>query len=284
MIASHEIPNGSRLYFGESAKLKREIESKASEILLGSGYEEIVTPNFTYTQYQDVDDLKDVIRLSGETNKTLALRADSTLDVVRLITSRLGRSTDHKKWFYIQPIFHYPSSEVYQIGLEEIGSLEMVDKLTIMIKMFEAMKVSPVIQLSHIKIPNLLIEHYGVKLDDLQSNNLQPLLEHKEQWIRDLITIHKKEDLERVMPTMPEMIQAELGELVEVCDAIAYDNIVIAPLYYAKMKYYDSLFFRAFVDNNVLARGGRYKDDGVDSSGFAIYTDNLLEEVIEGAK
>ena len=30
----HEIPNGSRLYFGKSAQLKRELENKASEILV----------------------------------------------------------------------------------------------------------------------------------------------------------------------------------------------------------------------------------------------------------
>ncbi len=33
MIFEHEIPSGSRLYFGQSAKIKREIESIASETL-----------------------------------------------------------------------------------------------------------------------------------------------------------------------------------------------------------------------------------------------------------
>ena len=44
MIEEHEIPKGSRLYFGKSAKLKREIEAVASELLDSSGFEEIVTP------------------------------------------------------------------------------------------------------------------------------------------------------------------------------------------------------------------------------------------------
>ena len=51
MILEHEIPNGSKLYFGESAKVKRRIENIASEILDADGYEEIVTPIFSYHQH-----------------------------------------------------------------------------------------------------------------------------------------------------------------------------------------------------------------------------------------
>jgi ATP phosphoribosyltransferase regulatory subunit HisZ len=280
MIASHEIPNGSRLYFGKIAQQKREIESIASTVLNDSGYEEIITPSFTYTQYQDIDNQKDVIRLSGEYNKTLALRADTTLDVVRLITSRLGRSTTHKKWFYIQPIFHYPSSEIYQIGLEEIGSETIVDKLKIMIELFDTYKIKPTIALSNIKIPNLLVEGFDVELEDLKENNFNKLLEHKHSWIRELINISNKEDLSDAIKIVPDVIKPHLIELQTAWSSISYDNIVIAPLYYASMKYYEGMFFRAFDGNNVLAKGGVYKDSGVTSSGFAIYTDNLLEEIL----
>ena len=46
MIFEHEIPEGSRLYFAGTAKTKRLIEAKASELLSASGIEEIVTPLF----------------------------------------------------------------------------------------------------------------------------------------------------------------------------------------------------------------------------------------------
>ena len=282
MIALHEIPNGSRLYFGKTAQIKRELESKASRLLTQEGYEEILTPSFTYTQYQEIDNQKDVIRLSGEYNKTLALRADTTLDVVRLITSRLGRSTDHKKWFYIQPVFCYPSSEIYQIGLEEIGSNNIQDKLAVLIKLFEAYEIKPTIALSNIKIPNLLAQKFDVDLQDLVQYNFTKLLEHKHSWIRNLIDIETKEDLKKVITKVPSELRGYLEELEQVYSSLSYDNIVIAPLYYASMKYYDSMFFRAFEGNNVLARGGVYKDSGLVSSGFAIYTDNLLEEKVNG--
>ena len=42
-VYEHDIPSGTRLYFGQSAKLKRKIERAASEILEKNGFHEIVT-------------------------------------------------------------------------------------------------------------------------------------------------------------------------------------------------------------------------------------------------
>jgi len=88
VILEHEIPKGARLYFGKSARQKRELESVLSEMLLKSGFEEIVTPNFSYGQHQSIDDVKKLIKIFDEDNNEVALRADSTLDVVRIITKR----------------------------------------------------------------------------------------------------------------------------------------------------------------------------------------------------
>jgi len=99
MIFEHEIPSGSRLYFGKSAKLKRKIENVAGEILESLGFEEIVTPIFSYHQHESFSDLKPLIRLNDQANQKVTLRADSTVDVVRIVTKRLGRSMESKKWF-----------------------------------------------------------------------------------------------------------------------------------------------------------------------------------------
>ena len=55
MIFEHEIPNGSRLYFGKSAKAKRALENKVCEILDNRDFEEILTPNFSYSQHQSIE-------------------------------------------------------------------------------------------------------------------------------------------------------------------------------------------------------------------------------------
>ncbi len=117
MIYEHEIPNLTRLYFGKSAMQKRKVESVASDILVKNGYEEIVTPLLSYHQHESINE-KELIRFSDSQNHIITLRADSTLDVVRIITKRLGRSVEQNRWFYIQPVFRYPSMEQYQIGSE----------------------------------------------------------------------------------------------------------------------------------------------------------------------
>ncbi|MBU1927833.1 ATP phosphoribosyltransferase regulatory subunit, partial [bacterium] len=66
MILEHEIPNGTKLYFGESAKVKRKIENIASEVLYANGFEEIVTPVFSYHQHLSVADDKELIRVNDE--------------------------------------------------------------------------------------------------------------------------------------------------------------------------------------------------------------------------
>jgi len=86
MIFEHEIPKGSRLYFGSTAKKKRVLENKVCDILDNLGFEEILTPNFSYSQHQAIENDKKLIKFSDEQNEQVSLRADSTLDVVRIIT------------------------------------------------------------------------------------------------------------------------------------------------------------------------------------------------------
>ena len=58
MILEHEIPVGSKLYFGNTAKIKRKIESVASDILDKNGFEEIVTPFFSVLGKNDLPPIK----------------------------------------------------------------------------------------------------------------------------------------------------------------------------------------------------------------------------------
>ena len=113
----HEIPNGSRLYFGKNAALKRKIENIASEILLKNDFNEILTPCFSY--HQNLGVKSGLLKFSDPQNNEIALRADSTVDVVRIVRRRL-KNENLKRWFYMQPIFKYPSKEFYQIGAEMI--------------------------------------------------------------------------------------------------------------------------------------------------------------------
>ncbi len=274
MVYEHEIPTGSKLYFGESAKVKREIEFVSAELLDNLGFEEIVTPIFSYHQHESFEDKKPLLKLNDEENHEVTLRADSTADVVRIVTKRLGRSTESKKWFYIQPTLTFPTKEQYQIGAEVVdGNFEEIAKTTIML--LSEMEAKPVMQIANIRIPHLLNEKYGVSLEVLKSMHVEQIMGADLPWIEQLVRMHAVSDLED-LSAFPLDIKVELEKIKEATQKVAYDKIVISPLFYAKMRYYDSLTFRMFEDNSLLAMGGIYIIDGVEAAGFALYTDECI--------
>jgi histidyl-tRNA synthetase len=274
MIFEHEIPSGSKLYFGESAKVKRDIEYVSSEILDNLGFEEIVTPLFSYHQHESFDDKKPLLRLNDEENNEVTLRADSTADVVRIVTKRLGRSTESKKWFYNQPTVTFPTIEQYQIGAEIIdGSFEEIARTTI--TLLNEIGTEPVMQIANIRIPHLLNEKYGVSLEVLKSMHVEQIMAADLPWIDQLARLHSVDDLND-LSAFPEDIQEELEKIKEATKKVEYANMVISPLFYAKMRYYDSLTFRMFENNALLATGGIYTIDGVEAAGFALYTDECI--------
>lgn len=279
MIFEHEIPEGSKLYFAGTAKTKRSIEAKASELLYEAGFEEILTPLFSYHQHQSICDERELIRLSDSENHSMSLRADSTIDVVRILGKRLGGNTEHKKWFYVQPVYRFPSIEQYQIGVEILGEPNLAVALKQATTIFKSLKIQPLLQISNINIPRILSETLGLELDDFRHVNIEKFLSLQINWLRELIYLEKFEQIEALLATAPEEICVELRKIQALCAGLEYPNVVIAPLYYAKMLYYDELFFRVIEENEVFAMGGRYKDEETVSVGFAIYTDALIDKI-----
>jgi len=278
MILEHEIPNGSKLYFGNSAKTKRKIENIASTILDDNGFEEIVTPVFSYHQHLSIADDKELIRVNDAHNNSLSLRADSTIDVVRIIEKRLGKNTKQKKWFYIQPVFRYPTEEQYQVGVEFMGEKKLSTVTNVAVEIFNKLEIKPLIQISNIKIPELLVAMFDeLSIEDFKHINIEKFLNLKVEWLDKLVYLQYVEQIDEVISLAPDSIKIELTKMKELYSEISYDKSVLAPMYYAKMLYYDELFFRVIDKNEVYARGGRYKNSELTSVGFAIYTDALCE-------
>ncbi|OUR71138.1 ATP phosphoribosyltransferase regulatory subunit [Arcobacter sp. 31_11_sub10_T18] len=277
MILEHEIPNGSRLYFGKTAKQKRELEYKVSQILFDENFEEVVTPNFSYMQHQSIEDGKKIITMSDEQNNQLSLRADSSLDVVRIITKRLGRTTSHKKWFYVQPIFTYPSTETYQIGCEWIDHDNITDVINLSANIITQLNIEPVLQISNINIPQLVAKELDLDIGLFKNGEIAQLFDQNISWLSSLINVKSIDDLNAVIKLVPSSIKGELEKLQTSAAQVKYSNIVIAPLYHGCMKYYNDIYYRVISDNLTLCNGGSYNSEGRNSLGFALYTDNLLK-------
>ncbi len=274
MIFEHEIPSDSKLYFGKSAKIKRDIESRSSQLLESLGFEEIVTPVFSYHQHDSFEDQSQLIKLNDDHNHIVTLRADSTPDVVRIATKRLGRSMESKKWFYIQPTLNFPTQEQYQIG-GEILQGNFSEALDVTISLLGALELQPILQLANIRIPQLLNEKYGISLELLKSMQIEKILANDLPWIEKLVAIHTIDDLSD-LNMFPDDIKQELLKIKFEAQRLDYKSLIISPLFYAKMRYYDSLTFKMFSGNALLAMGGEYVIDDLKAAGFAIYTDECI--------
>jgi len=283
MIQEHEIPQNCRLYFQNSAKLKREIENKSANLLEELGYAEIVTPHFSYHQERSYKKNL-LIRFSDVKNNTLYLRADSTVDVVRLITKRLGRSIEQQKWFYIQPVFSYPSTETYQIGAEHINNDDISKTLDDSIKVLDTISIKPLLHISNIKIPKLISKLLDIDLEVFKSSNIEKLLSLNLEWLNRLTYLQKADEIDDILDIVPHEIKVELEKILDISKKVEYDNLVIAPLFYAKMNYYHDLFFRFIENNSIIGMGGCYDYKDIKATGFALYTDKIIEEKLENGK
>lgn len=273
----HEIPNGSRLYFGKSAQLKRELENKASEILVKNGFSEILTPYFSYHQHLSVAPQK-LLKLSDPTNHELALRADSTVDVVRIVRKRL-KDDKLRRLFYIQPTFKYPSDEFYQIGAELIGEKNLPLAIKIAQEFFKEFDLTPALQLSNIEIPKKICEILNLPLEIFEKGKIETLLEQNLPWLDATARATSLKDVQALRTQVPEELKPCLDEILNL--GVDYERICVSLLYYSKMRYYDALFFRFLDASAVYCNGGNYEIDGLKSSGFALLVDALIEKIMQ---
>jgi hypothetical protein len=196
--------------------------------------------------------------------------------VVRIVTKRIGRTTESKKWFYIQPAVSFPTQEQHQVGAEILdGSFSEVTNIAV--TLVEELELEATLQISNMRIPLLLNEKYGVDLQLLQDTRVEKILALDIPWLSKLVHIHRVEDLND-LEEIPVEIQSELVLMREAIEKISYDSVVVAPLFYAKMRYYGSLTFRMFHENELLVRGGLYQIEDVNASGFALYTDACINQ------
>jgi len=163
-----------------------------------------------------------------------------------------------------------------------MGEKKLSSVLNIAINIFDKLEVKPLIQISNMKIPHIVSSLFEeLSLDDFRHINIEKFLNLKVQWLSKLVYLQNVEQINELLEIVPNELKIELTKMKELCEEIGSQNSVIAPMYYAKMLYYDELFFRVIQGNEVYARGGRYKNNDVSSVGFAIYTDSIIEEKVK---
>lgn len=280
VILEHELPQGSKLYFDTSAKLKRDIESCAIKAFYENDYKEIVTPTFTFLKHQDDILNRRLVRLNSESNHQITLRYDTTLEAMRIVTKHITHISEHKKWFYIQPVFSYPTTEIHQIGAEHLEGESLSPVVCLGIQILQELGLKPYLQISNMKIPLLCAKHSGVDIEVFASQDMCKLLQ-MEGYVADLVHIKTKQDVQNAMDKVPVFLRGELERLLECASYCEYEKSIFSPLAFSPASYYEDLFFRMFLGNATLLQGGKYSVGKQSSCGFAIYTDEVVECLIK---
>jgi ATP phosphoribosyltransferase regulatory subunit len=127
-----QLPRGARLYLPDEAARKRHVETRLFDVFRRWGYREIVTPTFEYADVlargTDLGVQENMFKLvDRETGRMLALRADITPQIARIVATRLRDEPKPLRLGYVTSIFRYDEPQVshyrefYQAGVELIG-------------------------------------------------------------------------------------------------------------------------------------------------------------------
>jgi len=132
----YSVPRGTKDIFGEEAKIRHFLETKARDIFQRWGYEEIATPIFEDAALftRSIGETTDIVEkemyiFKDKKGRILALRPEGTAPVVRaVIENKLISPGKISKFFYSGPFYRYErpqagrQREFYQIGVEFFAS------------------------------------------------------------------------------------------------------------------------------------------------------------------
>jgi len=127
-----QLPKGVKLYLPDEAFHKRYVEERLLGVFRQWGFREIVTPAYEYFDVLALgtdEALQEQMFkfVDRETGRTLALRADITPQIARVVATRLRGESMPLRLAYVTNVFRYHEPRVgryrefYQAGVELIG-------------------------------------------------------------------------------------------------------------------------------------------------------------------
>jgi len=127
-----QLPKGAKIYLPDEAARKRWVEARLLGVFTAWGYREIVPPSFEYFDVlslgTDVELQEKMYKLvDRETGRLLALRADVTPQIARIVATRLRDEPRPIRLAYLTNVFRYDEPQVgryrefYQAGVELVG-------------------------------------------------------------------------------------------------------------------------------------------------------------------
>jgi ATP phosphoribosyltransferase regulatory subunit len=127
-----QLPKGAKLYLPEEAAQKRVVEERLLGVFRRWGYREVVTSAYEYfdviAQGTDHELAERMFKMvDRESGRLLALRADITPQIARIVATRMRDESKPLRLAYVSNVFRYDEPHVgryrefYQAGVELVG-------------------------------------------------------------------------------------------------------------------------------------------------------------------
>jgi len=218
-----QVPEGFRDRFFESAKRKKKIESGIENIFVRHGYSPVIPPTIEYSsvflQGLQEEDFNKIFQFFDYQGNLLALRADPTCSLARLVCTKLNNHPLPLRLYYITNVFRKGEpyagklNEFTQAGVEVIGEnsieadFEVLSLATEVMTSFSSQNYQ--ITLSHSSyLEGILSE---VSLDPESAQILHKLLKNREkvELEKFLEKLSLPVDKKRALLELPGMIGKE---------------------------------------------------------------------------
>lgn len=254
--------------------------------------------------------------LSGQ---MLALRADMTVQVARIATTRLAAAPRPLRLAYAGQVVrqgnseHVPERQSGQVGLELIGSASPAADAEIILLACRSLQAIGITDYTlDISLPTLVSSLCRIHgLDEAQTAQLRQLLDRKDHAAVAALNLPLTPlllallRLSGALPaalqgltqlTLPKPLQAEIAHLQAVWqllhDQDCIGNVMLDLVEFRGFEYHTGLGYTLFANGQggELGRGGRYHskargsvEPGEPATGFTFYTENLLAAMPEPA-
>ncbi len=131
-VLQSQLPKGVKIYLPDEAARKRFVEERLLRVFGQWGFREVGTPTYEYFDVlslgTDLDLQERMFKLvDRETGRMLALRADITPQIARIVATRLRDEPKPLRLAYVANVFRYDEPQVgryrefYQAGVELVG-------------------------------------------------------------------------------------------------------------------------------------------------------------------
>jgi len=298
MFTKLHTPKGTRDYLPDEVERYRYVEDCLRESFKLWGYQEVRSPTIEFVEALSTGvgpELVDTMfKFQDFDGKILALRAEMTAPVARIVTTRMTSMSEPLRLFYVSNVFRYSQSyvergrEFWQAGVELIGcntSEADGEIISLLISSLRKVGLKEVrVDVGHASLLKDLLKATG--LDEEKKSNLQNLLAYRDETslekfmdqnnfpskLREaflqLSCCRRLDEVSSVSLNSSEYGRAgiHLRNLLEVKDTLAdysIENFVFFDFSLTrKIEYYTGIVFEASVPNLglPLGGGGRYDD------------------------